>query len=216
MWHKPCRTFNPWCLCIKTRCLCVFLITNVLYTPYQTSIWYRLYFSILSTFKYVVLVLTLSTWKHAAVQNYPEYRLDWPTSCTKPFNGFVARLNLNSLRPRHNGRHFADDIFKCIFLNETVWIPIKFSLKFVPKGPINYIPALVQIMAWRQPGDKPSFEPMMISLLTHICVTRPQWVKVTRDFTSFKIHQGNLLNWTVICTIAFWLEVWKTCFTREG
>ena len=22
MWHKPCRTFNPWCLCIKTRCLC--------------------------------------------------------------------------------------------------------------------------------------------------------------------------------------------------
>ena len=21
MWHKPCRTFNPWCLCIKTRCL---------------------------------------------------------------------------------------------------------------------------------------------------------------------------------------------------
>ena len=21
MWHKPCRTFHPWCLCIKTRCL---------------------------------------------------------------------------------------------------------------------------------------------------------------------------------------------------
>ena len=21
MWHKPCRTYNPWCLCIKTRCL---------------------------------------------------------------------------------------------------------------------------------------------------------------------------------------------------
>ena len=25
MWHKPCRTFHPWCLCIKTRCLSVFL-----------------------------------------------------------------------------------------------------------------------------------------------------------------------------------------------
>ena len=32
---------------------------------------------------------------------------------------------LNTLRPRQNGRHFADDIFKCIFLNENVWIPIK-------------------------------------------------------------------------------------------
>ena len=38
----------------------------------------------------------------------------------------------------------ADDIFKCIFLNENVWIPIKISLKFVPKGPISNIPAMVQ------------------------------------------------------------------------
>ena len=47
---------------------------------------------------------------------------------------------VNSLRPRRNRRHFADDIFKCIFLNEYVWIPIKMSLKYVPKGPINNIP----------------------------------------------------------------------------
>ena len=39
---------------------------------------------------------------------------------------------LNTLRPRQNGRHFADDILKCIFLNENVWIPIEISLKFVP------------------------------------------------------------------------------------
>ena len=83
---------------------------------------------------------------------------------------------VNTLRPRENGRHFADDIFKCIFVNENLCIPIKISLKFVPKGPINNIPALVQIMAWRRPGDKPLSEPMMISLPTHICVTRPQWV----------------------------------------
>ena len=50
------------------------------------------------------------------------------------------------------GRRFADDIFKRIFLNENVWISIKISLKFVPKGPIDNIPALVQIMAWRRPG----------------------------------------------------------------
>ena len=41
-----------------------------------------------------------------------------------------------------NGRHFPDDIFKCIFLNGNVLISIKFSLKFVPKGQMNNIPAL--------------------------------------------------------------------------
>ena len=56
---------------------------------------------------------------------------------------------------------FADDNFKCILLNENVWIAIKISLKFLPKGPINTIPALVQIMAWRRPGDMPLSEPMM-------------------------------------------------------
>ena len=89
---------------------------------------------------------------------------------------FTVLTGVNTLRPRHNGRHFEDDIFKCIFLNENVWIPIKISLKFVPKGPINYTPALVQIMAWRRPGDKPLSETMMVRLLTRICVTRPQWV----------------------------------------
>ena len=48
------------------------------------------------------------------------------------------------------------------------------SLKFVPAAPLNSIPALGQIMAWRRPGDKPLSEPMIVSLLTHICVTRPQ------------------------------------------
>ena len=60
---------------------------------------------------------------------------------------------VNSLRPRQNGRHFAD-VFKRIFLNENVWILLKISPKFVPKVPINNIPALVQIIAWRHPGDK--------------------------------------------------------------
>ena len=86
----------------------------------------------------------------------------------------------NTLRPRQNGRHFADEIFKSFFLNETVSIPIKISLKFVPKGPINNFPTLVQIMAWRRPGDKPLSEPMLVSLPTCICVTRPQWVNTLK------------------------------------
>ena len=79
-------------------------------------------------------------------------------------------------RPRQNGRDFADDIFKCIFLNENVWISLKISRKFVPTFRINNILALVQIMAWRRPGDKLLSEPMMFSLLMYICVTRTQWV----------------------------------------
>ena len=84
---------------------------------------------------------------------------------------------VNTLRPRQNGCHFPDDIFKGIFLNENVWISTKVSLKFVPKGLINNILALDQILAWRHPGNKPLSEPMMVCLRTHICVTRPQWVK---------------------------------------
>ena len=74
----------------------------------------------------------------------------------------------DSLRPRPNRRHFADDILKCIFLNEDVWIPSNISLKFVPKGLINNNPALVQVMAWRRPGDKPLSELMLVRLPTHI------------------------------------------------
>ena len=88
----------------------------------------------------------------------------------------TTNLAVNSLRPRPNRRHFTDDIFKCIFENENEWSSPRISLKFVPKVWINNIPALVQIMAWRRPGDKPLSEPMMLSLLTLICVTRPQWV----------------------------------------
>ena len=57
--------------------------------------------------------------------------------------------------PRSNRRHFADDIFKGIFLNEIVLISIKTLLKFIPNGPINKILASLQLMAWRWPGDKP-------------------------------------------------------------
>ena len=92
-----------------------------------------------------------------------------------PFPRTISR-EINTLRPRQNWRHFADDTFKRIFMNENVKISINISLKFVPKGLINNILALVLIMAWRRPGDKPLSEPMMVNLPTHICVIRPQWV----------------------------------------
>ena len=87
---------------------------------------------------------------------------------------------MNSLRPRQNRCQFADDIFKCIFLNENILMSIKISLKFVLRGTMNNIPALVQIMAWHIPGNKLLSEPMMIILLTHICIIRHQWVNGCR------------------------------------
>ena len=97
--------------------------------------------------------MTCSIWQSEAIFSYNCFRYGQVITC-----------------------QFPDDIFKWIFLNENIWISIEISLKFVLKGPINNIPALVQIMTWRRPVDKPLSEPMMISLLTHICVTRPQWV----------------------------------------
>ena len=174
----------------------------------------------------------------------------------------VCNYCINALRPRQNRRHFADDIFKCISVNENVWIPIKiseiaggirltslywtadlpassnssllktltqwgpekiaaifqtifsnvfssmkmYSPKFVSEVRINNIPALVQIMASRRPGDKPLSEPMTVSLLTLICVTRHQWVNIHKmiffwKFTYFnKISYWNnvFLHWVVI------------------
>ena len=70
---------------------------------------------------------------------------------------------VNTLRPRKkNGQHFPDDIFKCIFLNEKYMnSDYKIHWSFLLRVHINHIPALVQIMAWRRPGDKPLSEAMI-------------------------------------------------------
>ena len=107
-------------------------------------------------------LVQVMVWCHQATSHYLSQH--WPRSmspcsvtrpqwvnfrsCTAEFLLFLGLMAwrhqaINTLRPRQNGRHFADDILKWIFLNENVWIPIEISLKFVPKGPIDYIPALV-------------------------------------------------------------------------
>ena len=108
-------------------------------------------------------------------------------------------MRINTLRPRLNERYFPDDIFKRFFLNENVLIAITISLKFVPMGPNNNIPALVQIMTWRRPGDKPLSEPMMASLLTHICLRRynpPRLLFVNLVATLIRAHMLSKPNKT--------------------
>ena len=97
------------------------------------------------------------------------------------------------MKPTQKGRHFPDDIFICIFLNENVGISINISLNFVPTGPINIILALVQIMDWHWPGDKPLSAPMMVDFLSHICVTRLQCAN-TMVITCIGYQKVSLLN----------------------
>ena len=82
--------------------------------------------------------------------------------CCRDSNSTTSiRLTL-LVSPEQLGRHFADNIISCIFVNEKFCILIKISLKFVPKGPISHNPVLVQVMAWCRTGDKPLPEAMLI------------------------------------------------------
>ena len=137
-----------------------------------------------------------------------------PAAILEIMVSMVTYCRVNTLRPRKNGWHFPDDIFKPLSLNENVWISIKISLKFVLRGPINNIPALVEIMALCEPGHKSLSQPMMVSLLCiyvslglsvliwslktvlnqtklKLCIPkcRPQWLAaVTRPLVSNQQH----------------------------
>ena len=88
-----------------------------------------------------------------------------------------CQFHFNTLRPRQNGYHFPENIFKCIFLNENVWISLKVLLKYVSQDPFNNIPALVQMVAWCRPGDKPLSEPCMCHSASMIQTARSYFAK---------------------------------------
>ena len=99
-----------------------------------------------------------------------------------PFSHFF-----NTLRPRHNGRHFTDDMLKCISLNENFWILNKISPKQVPWCVMDNMAALVQIMAWRRTGDKSWSEAMLV------CCTywRIHMSLCPNDLMIMSFHHGN-------------------------
>ena len=91
-----------------------------------------------------------------------------------------------------------DDIFKFIF-NEGVWISITISLKFVPKGPIDYKSALVQVMAWHRTGEKPLPE-LMLTKFTDAYI-RHSWGgnKITKSGRSFHWGLVHLVQSASLC-----------------
>ena len=135
--------------------------------------------------------------------NYPPKQ----TGNSEYWFGAGVVLILNTLMPRQNGRHFSDNILKCIFLNENVWILIEISLKFVPnRGPINNIPALVDIEKVLQ----------MLILIAQCFITQYMikqhifmhpWVKILKSEQNgyhFANSISKAISWKEI--VVFWLK----------
>ena len=89
-----------------------------------------------------------------------------------------------------------------IKMHENIYILTNILLKFVAEVQINNTPGLVQIKAWRRPGDKPLSEPMMVSLLTHVCVTQPQW---------FITKTEQLFHWLLKRHHKIWSILFRFC-----
>ena len=71
-----------------------------------------------------------------------------------------VRLELTNL-PLDKMAAFSQTTCSNAFFNENIYISNKISLNYIPWGPIDNILALVQIIAWRRPGDKTLSEPML-------------------------------------------------------
>ena len=117
---------------------------------------------------------------------------------------FVACVLIITHPPLHKmAANFADDNFRCIFVNGKFLILVKISQKFVSKGPIDNSPALVHIMAWHRIGDKPSPQPMLIRFTEPYIWHWGRWVKeVKLVFCSswWVIQWSELIHFSVMLT----------------
>ena len=130
--------------------------------------------------------------------------------CFPIFSWLFTGTGASSLT--HWGRDKMDVISHTTFSNAFYWMKMyEFRLRFhwslFPKVQINNIPAMVQIMVWRRPGDKPLSEPMVVSLPTHICVIQPQWVNALtpgRFDSNSKVQSPN-----TCCGLRLWAPLQK-------
>ena len=77
------------------------------------------------------------------------------------------------MRPRQNGRHFADeDIFGFCFALERYYISMQISLQQIPRAQSTKKDAMVHVMAWCQIGDNNDLNQCCPDLLTHLSVFR--------------------------------------------
>ena len=122
----------------------------------STKLWYPQYVSIGDIVFYISWIKPTRQFSRNTITVAGDGWQVWQRRLGVESGPFLTRFPLDKM-----AANFADDIFKCIFMNETFCISIRISLKFVPKGPIDNKPALVQVMAWRRTGDKPLPEPTL-------------------------------------------------------
>ena len=91
---------------------------------------------------------------------------------------WVSKTSFNSSPAGQFGGKMANDIFNYISFNENVWISIKMSLKFIPKGQVDNKSVLFQVMAWCHHATSHYLNQCWPSSLTHICDSPGRWVKV--------------------------------------
>ena len=132
---------------------------------------YCLYERIRAVMHYAPRAVNLTGRRHLIIELTPNFRGQSAGNGRRAGFQFVPP-------PGQNGRHFADAIFWCIFVNEKFYVLIKISVKFVPTCPIYNNTAFSHIMAWRRIGDKPLSE-LMLTRFTdaYICDTSGRWVK---------------------------------------
>ena len=189
-----CQFVNiSWVINKSTVKFCYNYTHNRFFLPHESEVW-GVFLSLVSDPR-DHSGYGLSQWEEVLLCNtfchrlspYPEWSLDLCStlaiSVLYHVNGFVLpqdlyHQTLNTMRPRENGCHFTDNIFKCIFLNENVWIAIRIPLKFVPWVPIDNKPSLVQIMVWRlKQATSHCMNQWWPISLTRIYTTHCQWVK---------------------------------------
>ena len=130
--------------------------------------------------------LSTGCWENIKTQHYmPWWIHRWLGCCVVTHScsssvlqkSLILNEDIYEVTVKHWGRAKMADIFQTTFLKALYWMKMyKFRLRFHGSLFLG-VPALVHIITWRRVGDKPLSEPMMICLLTHICFTRPQWVK---------------------------------------
>ena len=91
---------------------------------------------------------------------------------------FQHEPQLTTERQEQNGRHFAEDILKCIYVRDKFCILI--SIKFILEGPVDNMSALVPVMAWRRTGDKLLHGPMLTNLYDRVLTPWvPQYLAIS-------------------------------------